>query len=750
MIKAVLFPIPLILLMAATVVSAQSASSFDTNAVNEAVMREANTIVLRQKLTAANAAVQQKDLESAVKLYEDAYSLAQSIGPMSIPQEWSETISGLVAVHMELAREAERQGDLHMADVHVSRVLTVDPTNAEALAFKKQNDLLIAQTRGTQPDMATLQEAPAIQSQRTDAATLARDGQMLYEMGKLEEAEVRLQQALQLDPDNRGAFYYLTLVKQARFAREDRHKTEDNNDRMVQVMRAWEKPVNITTNFDNPYFLTNVVYTGAGRQSIYSKLNNIQLDAINYPSLPLSEVLRDLRQKSLQRDPEKKGINFLFNPNIENIPSTAATTLGGAPERFGGAPGAPATINPANGLPEQAPTTSQPADPTQINISLSLNNVSLAELLNAICLVADHPIKYSVEDYGIVFAQKGPDSPQYEMRTFKVDPNTFYSGLQNVNSFSFGSVNLQSSGGAGGAGGGGGAQGGQGQSPSGAVVPVVDVSPGAAQARQTSGGAGGGGGGATTGGATGAAQTGPGYLANPLGDLQARVEDNGGGLLFVTTPNLTRGISGLAAQFFSSLGVDLTPPKTVFFNDKLGVLFVYATPQDLDIIEKAIQVLNQAPPMVHIKARFIDVTQSDNNALGFDWYLGQFGIGGHSVVGQGGEAGSLVVPGPNGTQNVFPGYLNNPIANGIQSITTGGTGTGAPALASITGILTNPNFQVVLHALQSRTGVQELAEPEVTTISGRQTQMRATEVQPVITGYSFQAAPAAAGIGGIP
>ncbi|HEV2320375.1 MAG TPA: tetratricopeptide repeat protein [Verrucomicrobiae bacterium] len=756
MIKAVLFPIPLIILMAATVVSAQSTSSYDANAINEAVMREANTIVLRQKLTAANAAVQQKDLDAAVRLYEDAYALARSIGPMSIPQEWSQTVSGLVAVHMELAREAERQGDLHTADVHVSRVLTVDPTNAEALAFKKQNDLLIAQTRGTQPDMATLQEAPAIQSQRTDAATLARDGQMLYEMGKLEEAEVRLEQALQLDPDNRGAYYYLTLVKQARFAREDRHKTEDNNDRMVQVMRAWEKPVNITTNFDNPYFLTNLVYTSSGRQSIYTKLNNIQLDAVNYPSLPLSEVLRDLRQKSLQRDPEKKGINFLFNPNIENIPSVAATTTpGGVPERFPGG-GAPATINPANGLPENAPTPSQPADPTQINISLSLNNVSLAELLNAICLVADHPIKYSVEDYGIVFAQKGPDSPQYEMRTFKVDPNTFYAGLQNVDSFSFGSVNLQSSGGVGGAGGGGGgAQGGTGQSPSGAVVPVVDVAPGAAQARQVSGGAGGGAGAGAgaTGGQGGAAQTGPGYLANPLGDLQARVQDNGGGLLFVTTPNLTRGISGLAAQFFSSLGVDLTPPKTVFFNDKLGVLFVYATPQDLDIIEKAIQVLNQSPPMVHIKARFIDVSQTDNNALGFDWYLGGFNIGGHSVMGQGGNMGSVTVPvSAANPEGVFPGNptAGTTITPGVQSITTAGLATGAPALASITGILTNPNFQVVLHALENRSGTQELAEPEVTTISGRQTEMRATEVQPVITGYSFQAAPAAAGIGGIP
>jgi hypothetical protein len=491
--------------------------------------------------------------------------------------------------------------------------------------------------------------------------------------------------------------------------------------------------------------MTNVVYTGSGRQSIYSKLNNIQMDTVNYPSLPLNEVIHQLSEQTLQRDPEKRGINFMFNPNIETIPSSATTP--GLEGRGGPA----ANINPQTGLPEQAATAPQAADATQININLSLHNVSLTELLNAICLVSDHPIKYSVEDYGIVFAEKGADSPQYEMRTFKVDPNTFYAGLQNVNSFSFGSVNITSSG-AGGGGGGGGGQGGNGQSPSGAVVPVVDVSPGASSARQTSGGGGGGGAGGGAGAAGGGgAASGPGYLANPLGDIQARVEDSGGGLLYVTTPNLTRGISALAAQFFSSLGVDLTPPKTVFFNDKLGVLFVYASPQDLDLIEKAIQVLNQAPPMVHIKTRFIDVQQTDNTGLGFDWYLGQFSLGGHgTAVAQGGNAGSLTVPGPDGTQTVFPGYPSAPLANGVQSLTGGLNNGGMPALATITGILTNPNFQVVLHAIQQRQGSQELAEPEVTTISGRQTEMRATIVQPVVTGYNFQAAPAAATAGGVP
>jgi Flp pilus assembly secretin CpaC len=52
--------------------------------------------------------------------------------------------------------------------------------------------------------------------------------------------------------------------------------------------------------------------------------------------------------------------------------------------------------------------------------------------------------------------------------------------------------------------------------------------------------------------------------------------------------------------------------------------------------------------------------------------------------------------------------------------------------------LTDPNFRVVIHALEERTGTENLAEPEVTTISGRQTQMRATQIITIITSFNFQ------------
>jgi RNA polymerase sigma factor (sigma-70 family) len=54
------------------------------------------------------------------------------------------------------------------------------------------------------------------------------------------------------------------------------------------------------------------------------------------------------------------------------------------------------------------------------------------------------------------------------------------------------------------------------------------------------------------------------------------------------------------------------------------------------------------------------------------------------------------------------------------------------------GILTSENFSIALKQLRSRNDVVTLAEPEVVTISGRQVQMRATQIISVVTNVCLQ------------
>ena len=207
-----------------------------------------------------------------------------------------------------------------------------------------------------------------------------------------------------------------------------------------------------------------------------------------------------------------------------------------------------------------------------------------------------------------------------------------------------------------------------------------------------------------------------------------------------------------ADAFFAAAGVDLSQPgKALFFNDRRGTLFVKATLQDLDTIEAAIQTLNVTPPQITIRSKFAEVSQSDQRALGVNWYLGNTLLGNGAVGLQGGTAPSYTgAPSaanpPQGSQNGIPitSFPGNSAFGTAQSpsttdqLITGGLRNvlGAPAIGTLTGILTDPQFRVVVNALEQRDGVDILNSPQVTTVSGRQTHIEVTDLISIVTGVS--------------
>lgn len=200
----------------------------------------------------------------------------------------------------------------------------------------------------------------------------------------------------------------------------------------------------------------------------------------------------------------------------------------------------------------------------------------------------------------------------------------------------------------------------------------------------------------------------------------------------------------MVLAFFGSAGVNITNyGGTVFFNDRNGLLFVRASMADLEIIEEAIEVLNVVPPQVSIEAKFAEVSQQDNRALGFDTFLGNVLMGGGAVGVQGGTAPSYTPPGTRANpavpgfptavypyQNFAQGAADGLISNGVEG--------GGNTIATITGILTNPQFRLVIKALESRSGTDVLTAPRLITISGRQAQLQVTDNRTIVTGIQSQ------------
>ncbi len=697
-VKAVVSSFVLSTLLASPVASSAQESAEQT-AINQAVYREANRIQLRQKLNDAAAAEARHEVPLAAKIYGDAWDLVQKIGIENVQAEAQQVREGVFRTRMALAQAAQSRGDYNEADRQVKTVLNVNPGNPDAMAFKRKNDELLAESLGSKPDPET---QAVIKDAATDhilVSTLLQDGKVLYEAGKLDQSEVKFRQALRKEPNNQAAWYYISLIQEAKFAQAQSFHQAANRQQLAQVEDAWSTPIRRDLlPVPNPYAKTNLVFTGSGRQAIYVKLDRIRLDTVKYVNLPLSEVVANLNDEAKKRDPEKRGLNFIINANVD----PGAGAAGGA-----------TTVDPATGLPVAAAAPAESIDPgeLQIKIDPALTDVRLEDVLRAIVMVSPRPLKYSVEDYAIVFSLKAHETPPLYTRTFKVDPNTFYQGLESVSAFVFGETDSSSGGGGGGGGGGRSSSSSSGQSVLGAIVSRVLPSPGG-----VSGGRSGGGG----------------------------SSQSGGGLKFLTHTNSTSTVNLAAREFFEAVGVDLAPPKAVFFNDRKGELFVRASLADLDLIDSAIQVLNTLPPQVNVKARFIEVSQIDNKGLGFDWYLGNTLMNNKTIGAQGGTAPSMNgTPSPANPLGTFPGNVLGGTAiapSSTDQLVTGGLRNPQNALFTLTGILTDPQFRVVIKAIEQRTGADELSSPEVTIISGRQAQMKATDVQTIIVDYDFSQA----------
>lgn len=158
----------------------------------------------------------------------------------------------------------------------------------------------------------------------------------------------------------------------------------------------------------------------AKRQKIEAKLDETVLPEIAFDGLPLTDVIKVLSDQSIKLDPEKKGINFLLSQN--------STSPSPWPQ-----------IDPSTGLP--MPQEQWDISQVTIKFSLPLRNVSLKDTLEAVVRVADRPIEYAVEDYGVVISPNlqanvpvsaSAPAEQLVACTFKVDTNTFLAGLENA------------------------------------------------------------------------------------------------------------------------------------------------------------------------------------------------------------------------------------------------------------------------------------------------------------------------------
>jgi general secretion pathway protein D len=174
-----------------------------------------------------------------------------------------------------------------------------------------------------------------------------------------------------------------------------------------------------------------------------------------------------------------------------------------------------------------------------------------------------------------------------------------------------------------------------------------------------------------------------------------------------------------------------------------GVLLVTNTPSELDKIEQLVDsFIGKQPKQIKITTKFVEITQENNEELGFDWIISPFSIG-TDMFGAGGTIGNgLSRTGNDFTGPAVPGAL--PGQNDVSNIVTAGNRSGdgavsrnsidavlnnpnrtaqnqnvAPGIMSLTGLFSDGEVKMIMRGLSQRKGADLMTAPSITARSGQ-------------------------------
>ena len=250
-----------------TPAAAPAAKPATETAIERSLVLQGYKEDMKRRLADAQAAQKKGDLLAATKYYEDALTAGKNI-PSGAEAEYNLVKAGMVETRLQLAEQAQRRGDFNEAEAQIKRLLAVDPKNETVLAFQQTHYKIVEQQAGRRPDEASIAQLSKGHESNVEAGTLVQNGKLLYEAGMLEEADKQLRRAAKLDPDNKAAFYYMELIREKRFDREQMKNSADSKDKMLEVSRAWvTEPSRELLPVPNPYARTNMVLTSKGRQA---------------------------------------------------------------------------------------------------------------------------------------------------------------------------------------------------------------------------------------------------------------------------------------------------------------------------------------------------------------------------------------------------------------------------------------------------------------------------------------------------
>ena len=489
-----------------------------------------------------------------------------------------------------------------------------------------------------------------------DVRKLLSDAEGYYESGRYDLAMKKYEQVLDLDPYNIAARRGEERIDRTKSDYGEHAYDETRARSLWQVQKGWEEPVRQYGQTVSP-IADAFARDAGGTARITSKLNSIIVPKIEFRDASIREAIDFIRQQAETNDPSTEG-----KRGVDIVLRT--TSLGrpeppapiALPETTPSSPGASPT---AEGIIEPTPVPTPVSTGPSISPADARITITLTEipLGEALRYIASQAgLKVKVEPYAVSLIPVNEQSNDLFTKEYRVPPGFIGS-----------SVNIG---------------------------------------------------------------------ANPL-DRPARAVGGTGKDTQETTGGQQLVNRQTALDFLKDQGVPFPQGASANFLPQSSRLIVRNTEENLELVDALVEQANVAgPKQVEIEAKFVEITQHNLKELGFDWLLGPFKVGHDGVFGSGGTSGTS--PPVNGADYPFVDGNGQPIgqnpvtagnrsgnlaitSNALDSLLFGvpGASSLAPGIFGLSGVMTNPQFQLVVRALNQKKGVDLLSAPRVTTKSGQ-------------------------------
>lgn len=671
----------------------------------EAARRQANVPHGDDLIARAAAEMEAKQFAAAHEDYRAALTFLPESG--STERANRRALEGFCSSGVKLAEQRVAEGRYDEADQILNEVLSdrYNPRCSEA------RELLV---HLREPGYINRTVGPKFLGQIEEVKRLLTEADGYFQSGRYDLAHKRYDQVLKIDPYNTAARRGQERLDNAKYKYGKEAYNETRGRAMWEVEKGWERPVN-QYGVQTDAVLSGQPLNISNTARINAKLSSIIIPHVEFRDASIREALDFIGQQAASNDstPEgKRGVDIILRDRTRGtavIPaqvpaqepaaiSPVPTTTAPVPE---GAPSAPATP-----IAKRIAATS---GPDVGRVTLTLNEVPLGEVLRYIAAQVGMRIK--IEPYAVIVLPLNEGTDELITKRYHVPPE-FFGGPLDIGAY-YGSANAATN---------------NAQSGDQEVTPPLvagkvverDEVPVPYRTSSSSLNVG----------------------ANTYNVRESSTQGSAGQTAEVKLrQQLTndRQLVGRATakQYLESMGVSFPvfsdgTQATATFLPQSGMLIVRNTQDNLDMIDALVEQANASrPKQVEIESKFVEINQNNLKELGFDWLLGKFGVFGDRVQGAGGSSGT----GPPVNQADYPFSTNGqfPVtsgnrsgtyaisANAIDALLMGTTGGAAlaPGIFGLSGVFTDPQFQVVIRALNQKKGVDLLSAPRVTTKSGQ-------------------------------